>query len=121
MPAVGEVEQHPGDSFWRSGSEEKGHRETSTLGKKKNLQVLLFWSIGQEATVQLCPGEGQGRRKDPEARVGAAWNRGAAHSREEEENGRRSADEGAREKKGGRNRAGGLGKKRNGCSTNDER
>jgi hypothetical protein len=91
------------------------------VGEKKNLQVLLFWPIGQEATVQLCPGEGQGRRKDPEARVGAAWNRGAAHSREEEENGRRSADEGAREKKGGRNRAGGLGKKRNGCSTNDER
>jgi hypothetical protein len=71
--------------------------------------------------VQLCPGEGQGRRKDPEARVGAAWNRGAAHSREEEEIGRRSADEGAREKKGSRNRAGGLGKKKNGCSTNDER
>jgi hypothetical protein len=32
-------------------------------------------------------GEKQGRYRDPEARVGVAWNRGAAHSREEEGDG----------------------------------
>jgi hypothetical protein len=56
MPVVGEVEQHPGNSFWRSGSEEKGHRETSTLGKKQSLQVRLFWPVGQEAMVQPWSG-----------------------------------------------------------------
>jgi hypothetical protein len=37
--------------------------------------------------MQLCPGEGQGRHRDPEAGLEAAWNRGAAHSREEEGDG----------------------------------
>jgi hypothetical protein len=66
MPAVGEVEQHPGDSFWRSGSEEKGHRETSTLGKKKELTgaaVLVDWAGGDGAALSWGrAGAAQGSR-----------------------------------------------------------
>jgi hypothetical protein len=60
MPAVGEVEQHTGNPFWGSGSEEVSCKGDIGVGENRAYWRRFFWPAGQGRQCPLGLGGSRG-------------------------------------------------------------
>ncbi|XP_025791880.1 paraneoplastic antigen Ma6E-like [Panicum hallii] len=83
MLAVGEVEQHPGNPFWGSGSEEEGRKGDIGVGEKRSLLAQAFLAGWAGAAVSSWSGREQGQCSfglGEQGGVASAWGGGNRRS-----------------------------------------